>query len=90
LKTCNRYNNYSFIPLPSCYCQPQSLTTFLTNNDDFIGQISNIVGPVKPPSTILFYNKEAHYILGFTPLCCHLSIDEAKVLLHDYCSSMEI
>ncbi|OUM62172.1 hypothetical protein PIROE2DRAFT_11622 [Piromyces sp. E2] len=90
LKTCNRYNNYSFIPLPSCYCQPQNLTTFLTNNNDFIGNVSTIVGPVKPPSTILFYNKEAHYILGSTPLCCHLSVEEAKILLHDYCSTMEL
>jgi hypothetical protein len=91
LKTCNRYNQHSFIPLPACYCQPNELIQFLNANDDNLtSHCENIIGPIKPPSTILFYNKESHYILGSTPLCCHLTIDEAKTLLKDYCSTMEI
>jgi len=90
LKTRNRYNPYSFIPLPTCYCQPQTLTTFLSSNDDFNVHFSNMIGPVQPPSFILFYNKESHYILGVNPLCCHLSMEEAKSFLHNYCSSMEL
>ncbi|ORX84094.1 hypothetical protein BCR32DRAFT_291588 [Anaeromyces robustus] len=89
LKTCNRYNQYPFLPLMSCYCIPKDLGQYLSNDLNLIIP-NNIVGPIKPPSMILFYNKESHYILGSTPLCCHLSIDEAKILFKDFCNSMEL
>jgi len=90
IRTCNRYNQYAFIPLPSCYCQPNDLAQFFNIDHQLTSHCQNMVGPIKPPSTILFYNKESHYILGSTPLCCHLSIDEAKTLFNDYCNTMEV
>jgi len=97
LRTRGRYHSHAFIPLPTSYCQPQALTTFLNRQEEEeeMGHTTSppgLIGPVQPspPTTILFYNKESHYILGVNPLCCHLTLPEAKTFLQPYCSSMEL